>query len=178
MRKCPAQSTHSPKPRDDKEMNLRVGDLLPGQRVSVDHFKSSQPGRMYSTKGSSKSVTYCVGAIFVDHATGFISVQHQQTFGAADTIKAKLQFERAAYDDGVIIQDYHTDNGVSQLGSFSMNLSQKDNGFGSPVPALPTKMESLKEAFSLSPVWQGPFFSKPPCAMVAPTFTRTYDHKQ
>jgi hypothetical protein len=74
-------------------MNLRVGDLLPGQRVSVDHFKSSQPGRMYTTKGGTKSATYCGGAIFVDHATGYISVQHQQTFGAADTVKAKLQFE-------------------------------------------------------------------------------------
>jgi hypothetical protein len=125
MRKRPTQSTHSPKPRDDKEMNLRVGDLLPGQRVSVDHFESSKPGRMYSTKGGSKSATYCGGAIFVDHATGFISVQHQQTFGAADTIKAKLQFERAAYDDGVIIQDYHTDNGVFTAQEFLNELVTK-----------------------------------------------------
>jgi hypothetical protein len=61
---------------EDKEMNLRVGDLLPGQRVSVDHFKSSQPGRMYTTKreGPSQQLTGGGGAIFVDHATGYISV--------------------------------------------------------------------------------------------------------
>ena len=125
MRKRPTQATHSPTPREDKEMNLRVGDLLPGQRVSVDHFESSQPGRMYSTKTGSKAATYCGGAIFVDHATGFISVQHQQTFGAADTIKAKLQFERTAFDDGVVVQDYHTDNGVFSAKEFLNELVTK-----------------------------------------------------
>ena len=40
------------------------------------------------------------------------SIQHQQTFAVSDTIQAKLRFEKAAYDDGVIVQDFHTDNGV------------------------------------------------------------------
>jgi hypothetical protein len=80
---------------------------------------------MYTTKGGTKSATYCGGAIFVDHATGYISVQHQQTFGAADTVKAKLQFERAAYDDGVIVQNYHTNNGVFTAKEFLNELVTK-----------------------------------------------------
>jgi hypothetical protein len=125
MRRRATEATHSPKPREDKGMNLRVGSLLPEQKVSVDHFKS-QPGRMYTTKGGSKSATYCGGAICVDHATGYSSVQHQQTFGAAGTVKAKVQFEQAAYDDGVIVQDYHTVKGVFTAKEFLNDLVIKD----------------------------------------------------
>jgi hypothetical protein len=40
-------------------------------------------------------------------------------------VKAKLQFERAAYDDGVIVQDYHTNNGVFTAKEFLIELVTK-----------------------------------------------------
>ena len=58
--------------------SLKAGDLLPGQRVSVDHYVSSVPGRLYKSRGGTRDANmYHGGAIFVDHASGFISVRHQ-----------------------------------------------------------------------------------------------------
>ena len=92
---------------------LKKGDLYPGQRISVDHYVCKAPGRLYSSKGATNARDmYHGGSIWVDHASGYISVQHQVSLSAADTIKAKLKFEREAYDFGVAIQGYHTDNGV------------------------------------------------------------------
>ena len=54
----------------------------------------------------------CGGAIFVDHASGYVDVQHQVTLNAADTVKAKLRYEQDAHTNGVVVQSYHTDNGV------------------------------------------------------------------
>ena len=101
-------------PRDDKEMELKKDDLIPGQRISVDHYQSAATGRLYSSRGSTQdSHKFHGGAIFVDHASGKVSICHQISLSGPDTIKAKLHFEKDAYDDGVIIQSYyHTDNGV------------------------------------------------------------------
>jgi transposase InsO family protein len=88
-----------------------VGRFLPGQRVSVGHCVSSRKGRHCATKGSHIS-KFCGGALFIDHASGRIAVHHQVSFGAADTIKSMLLYERRAFEDGVVIQVYHTDNGV------------------------------------------------------------------
>jgi hypothetical protein len=99
----------------DKEMKLKKEDLLPGQRVSVDHYQSAVPGRLYSSRGGSSQTDqnqFHGGAIFVDNATGKIAVCHQVALSSSDTVKSKLFFEKAAYDDGIVIQRYHTDNGV------------------------------------------------------------------
>jgi hypothetical protein len=113
---------------ESKEMALKRNDLVPGQRVSVDHYQSSQPGRLYTSRGSpqlsksSKTTMYQGGAIYVDHASKFISIQHQTSLSAADTVKGKLTFERDAYTVGVILQQFHTDNGVFTSKEFMENL--------------------------------------------------------
>ena len=62
-----------------KEYNLiKSGDLNPGDRVSMDQYTSTTRGQL--TKGFGKSPinkTYGGGTIFVDHASGFIHVEHQ-----------------------------------------------------------------------------------------------------
>lgn len=98
---------------DEKEMELKQEDLHPGQRISVDHYQSAQPGRLYSSRGSSKAADmFKGGVIYVDHATGFVDVRHLISLNAAETIKSKLHYEKEAYHDGVMVQAYHTDNGV------------------------------------------------------------------
>jgi transposase InsO family protein len=92
--------------------------------VSVDHYVSSHKGRQYANRGSRTS-DFCAGALFVDHATGMISVYHQLSLGAADTIKSKLHFERNAFEDGVVIQAYHTDNGIFSSKEFLEQLVSK-----------------------------------------------------
>lgn len=124
MTKRPTKATHPPQPKEDKEMALRSNDLLPGQRVSVDHYVSTHKGRQYVARGSHSS-DFCGGALFVDHATGRIAVHHQVSLGAADTIKSKLLFERNAFDDGVVVQAYHTDNGVFSSKEFLAELVSK-----------------------------------------------------
>ena len=110
-------------PRDDKEMELKKDDLIPGQRISVDHYQSAATGRLYSSRGSTQnSHKFHGGAIFVDHASGKVSICHQISLSGPDTIKAKLHFEKDAYDDGVIIQSYHTDNGVFTSQQFMTEL--------------------------------------------------------
>jgi hypothetical protein len=52
---------------------------------------------------------YQGGAIYVDHASKFITIQHQTSLSAAKTMKGKLTFERDAYTVGVILQQFHTD---------------------------------------------------------------------
>ena len=46
------------------------------------------------------------------NVTDYIDIRHQVSLSAADTIKAKLQFEREALLSGIDVQSYHTDNGV------------------------------------------------------------------
>ena len=109
--------------REEREMELKKEDLLPGQRVSVDHYQSTQPGRVYTSRSDLNSKSNFVGgAIFVDHASGFIKVMHQVSLDAVETIKAKLFYEKEAWHDGVKIQAYHTDNGVFTSKAFMEEL--------------------------------------------------------
>lgn len=106
--------------------NLTKGDLFPGERVSVDHFISGAEGRLYESKGrTDKEKMYHGGCIFVDHATGFVHVEHQVKLTTHETLLSKHKFEEVARDAGVIIQKYQTDNG-SQFtsGQYTTELSQ------------------------------------------------------
>ena len=39
-------------------------------------------------------------------------IKHQVAINATETVKAKLNFEREAQSQGVVIKGYHTDNGI------------------------------------------------------------------
>jgi hypothetical protein len=55
------------------EMQIRKGDLQPGDCVSVDQYVSSVPGRLPHTAGKEKpNEKYNGGTIFVDHASSYI----------------------------------------------------------------------------------------------------------
>ena len=113
------------KPVADKQQELKKGDVFPGQRVSVDHYQSAVPGRLYSSRGSTKvEDMYCEGSIFADHASGYLAVRHQVSLSAADTIKAKLSYDQEARDNGVTVQGFHTDNGVFTSREFMTHLAE------------------------------------------------------
>jgi transposase InsO family protein len=96
-----------------KEMTLKEDDLQPGDCISCDHYISPVVGRVTADSGySSSRHGYTCGTIYVDHASGFIFVQHQKSTSAEDTIRGKLLVEREARDVGVKIKKYHSDNGV------------------------------------------------------------------
>ena len=81
--------------------------------MSADHYISQDPGRLYHTKWKSdQSDMFSGGCVFIDHASGYVSIKHQVDISATETVKAKLTFEREAQSQGVVIKGYHSDNGI------------------------------------------------------------------
>ena len=119
-RKGPGTSTSSPV---QEKLGGVVGtnkDIEPGEVVSMDQYVCSVRGRLPFKWGREKeSLRYGGGTIFVDHASGFIFVNHQVSFTAAETITSKDLFEQKLRHCGVVIKSYHTDNGVFKVQEFS-----------------------------------------------------------
>ena len=79
----------------------------------MDHFKVTDHGRLYTLRGKTHpSMMYSGGCIFVDHATGFVLIEHMINFTATETIQAKRRFEKEMLDMGVLVQSYQSDNGI------------------------------------------------------------------
>ena len=96
----------------DRDGILKKDNLFPGQRVSVDHFVCSTRGRLLHTYGKEDPrLQFVGGAIFVDHASGYIFVAPQVNLNTHETLKAKDSFERHCRDFGVIVAEYLSDNG-------------------------------------------------------------------
>ena len=101
-----AKSTHA---REDKEMELKKGDLFPGQRVSVNYDQPAVPRRLYSSRGShNPDKMYYSGSVFVDHTSGNVAVRHQISPSAAESIKAKLKYKpqyHVVYDETLTLSN-------------------------------------------------------------------------
>ena len=74
MTKRPTKATHSPKPKEDREMALKSNDLLPGQRVSVEHYVSSHKGRQYVNRGSHTSDFMAAHYLLIMLLAGFLFI--------------------------------------------------------------------------------------------------------
>ena len=110
-------------PEPIKQLSKEV--LIPGQKVSMDHFIVSTPGRLFSSRGSDPfDRAYKGGVIFVDHATGFVFVELVVNFTAGEALRAKREFEREMSSMGVTVLNYHTDNGVFTAAEFQDELAQ------------------------------------------------------
>ena len=94
--------------------------------MSADHYISRAPGRLYHTKGKSdQSDMFTGGCVFIDHASGYVSIKHQVAINATETVKAKLTFEREAQSQGVLIKGYHNDIGIFNSSEFMEELFKK-----------------------------------------------------
>ena len=95
----------------DREGALKDGHLVPGQTVSIAHFKCSTKGRLFTSAGKSlDSELYTGGCLFNDHASGFVHVEFQVHLTTHETLMAKENFELMCRDHGVIPQSYLSDN--------------------------------------------------------------------
>jgi hypothetical protein len=81
-------------------------------------------GRTYDSYGKPTSDQYVGGCIFVDHASGYIHIEHQLGFSAVETIQAKQGFEKFAFDQGVLVQEYLTDSGAFKANKFVSHVHQ------------------------------------------------------
>lgn len=85
-----------------------------GQKVSVDHFVCSTKGRLLHTYGKEEpDQQFKGGAIFVDHASGYIYTEHQVHLTTHETLKAKEKFEAHLRDFGVVVSTYLSDKGTA-----------------------------------------------------------------
>ena len=114
---------HTPTPTRDG--NLKINDLRPGNTVSVDHFESRLKGRTFDSFGKATSDKYIGGCIFVDHASGYVHIEFQLGFSAIETIRAKQNFEKFAFNNGVIPITYLTDSGAFKANKFVQHI--RDN---------------------------------------------------
>ena len=65
------------------------------------------------------------GCVFIDHASDYVSIKHQVSINATETVKAKLKFEREAQSQGVVTKGYHTDNGIFSASEFMEEALKK-----------------------------------------------------
>jgi len=124
--KAHRQPTHgkTSKPNPDSDGKLKIDHLAPGAAVSVDHFESRLKGRIYTSFGKTTSDQYVGGCIFVDHASGYIHVEHQLGFSSSETIRAKQNYEQFAMGHGVIVTSYLADNGTFKANQFVSHLRE------------------------------------------------------
>ena len=114
-------------PPKDKLLSKEV--LIPGHKVSMDHFIVNTPGRLFSSRGSeSADRLYKGGVIFKDHATGHVFVEPVVNFTAGEAIRAKRSYEREMSSMGVTVLNYHTDNGVFTAAQFQDELAGVEQG--------------------------------------------------
>ena len=104
--------------------NLKVNCLRPGESISCDHFESRLKGRTYTSYGKTTLDQYVEYCIFVDHISGYIHVEYQLGFSSSETIRATLNFEQLALDNGVLIQSYLADNGIFKSIDFVSHIRQ------------------------------------------------------
>ena len=109
-----------------KKKDIKKDHLLPGQMVSADHYILRAPGKLYHTKGKSDQSDMFSGVcVFIDHTSGYVSIKHKVAIKTTETFKAKLNFDREAQSQGVVIKGYHTDNGILNSLDFMEELLNK-----------------------------------------------------
>ena len=122
--KAHRRTTHGKKTHvnEERDGSLKAEHLTPGAKVSVDHFESRILGRTKDSYGKATSDKYKGGAIFVDHATGYLHVEHQLGFSAVETVRAKQSYESMAFEHGIVVQSYLTDSGAFKAKDFVQHI--------------------------------------------------------
>jgi hypothetical protein len=120
----PGTKTEVPNP--ETAGNITKNQLNPGDQISMDHFVVRTNGRRLETKGKEHhDKMFKGGTIFVDAASGKITLKFQVSLRASETIQSKMEFERTAFSYGVRVKSYRTDNGVFTAQAFIDEIHQR-----------------------------------------------------
>jgi hypothetical protein len=118
--------TYKTIPNPNKIHSLVRDDLKPGDRVSLDQYVSSVPGRLAHAYGKeTKRDKLTGGTVFIDHATGHVFIYNQVSARAGETLIGKKKYERLTLDIGVSVQTYHADNGIFATKAFRAHCDYK-----------------------------------------------------
>jgi hypothetical protein len=121
------RTPETPVTRRTEPMVLRRENLHPGDRVSLDQYISSLPGRLPHTKGKeAKKDKYTGGTIFVDHASSLIHIVNQVGLTSGETLRAKKKFEQFAETFGIQIKSYLADNVPFGTDAFLRNIESNN----------------------------------------------------
>jgi len=81
-------------------------------------------GHTFDSYGGPSADKFVGGCIFVDHASGFLHVEHQVGFSAVETIWATQNFEKLCLDHGVIVNNYLANSGVFKSNDFVQHINE------------------------------------------------------
>jgi hypothetical protein len=117
--------TRQTRPAQFEDAVLRAGDLLPGDKVSIDQYISALPGQLPHTKGKeSKKDRYHGGTIFMDHSSQYFYLQNQVSLTTGETLQSKRIFKQFAQTSGVKIKGYRANNVPFGNDDFCNNVQQ------------------------------------------------------
>jgi hypothetical protein len=107
------------------EQLLSKDILFPGQKISMDHFIVTTPGRLFSSRGrESDDRMYKGRVIFYDHASKYIHIEPVVNFSAGEALRAKRAFEAEMLSMGIQVLNYHSDNGVFTAQAYQDELAK------------------------------------------------------
>ena len=112
-----------------KQQELNNDHLLPVQMVSTDHYILRTPGRLYQKKQkkseSDPSDMYSGRCVLIDHSSGYVRINHQVYINSTETFKEKFTFQSEDKSKGLMINIYHTDNGIFNTSKCMEELLKK-----------------------------------------------------
>jgi Reverse transcriptase (RNA-dependent DNA polymerase) len=110
----------------EREGALKHNDVLPGAKISVDHFVCGTKGRLFSGRGkTSAEQMFTGGCVFVDHCSGYIHVEFQSHLNSHETLRAKQRYEQVCNVNGVFPRSYVSDGGTAYTSEeFNNHLSE------------------------------------------------------
>ena len=118
-----ADGTTTTKKNPESEGALLKGAMSVGSMTYSDQLISKVKGRLLHTAGREpEQDRYSASTVFYDGCSGNMHFEHQVTVNATDTIMAKDNYERMALTHGVVVQAYHTDNGIYKSQAFAKAL--------------------------------------------------------
>jgi GAG-pre-integrase domain len=115
--------TTTTKKNPESEGALLKGAPYVGSMTYTDHLISKVKGRLLHAAGREPDQDqYSCSLVFYDGNSGNLHFEHQVTVGSTCTIMAKNNYERMALSHRVVVEAYHTDNGVYKSQAFAKAL--------------------------------------------------------
>ena len=101
------------------EMNLRAGNVIPGNLVFCDQYHSSVLGRRWETRGKEHDRDKFVGGtLYYDSASTVMHCHHQVSTRVGDTIEGKHKVEEFYESIGYPIKAFRADNQIFNSEAF------------------------------------------------------------
>jgi hypothetical protein len=100
----------------------------PGECVSVNQVESRAVGFVAQLKGILTLGRYKIATVFVDHDSQLGYIHLQKDSSSLETLKAKHAWELFVRERGIVIKNYHADNGRFVDNAWTDSLLEENQG--------------------------------------------------